>query len=272
MSLTKIRSSVLFQRPQGLIQDKLFSHSTDVLCKRKEPKCGACAKKPKKKRSFFSFFEKYEKKRFEIFNLKKQAECKAEHDADCDPDLSALGDDDHVFRTEGTSHIVVKDKPPIIELQPSREELLLKRIEANLEEKNLPHISLPPFVSVEQRMMELDKRKLHPLYKKFMRMPPKKITKLITTEPRYTFRGKSLNIEDIPIQFEYNKGILNRKNIYVNFKRVHLSRSLLNRIVELQTTQSATLENAKKYWTDYQFSKKFVQPSDTLYHQKANKM
>lgn len=92
------------------------------------------------------------------------------------PDLSGLGG--QAYKTCGTAYIVQKDKPQLARQESvGKEQLILKKLEASPELKDKQENPMPAFTSVEQRMMDLDERRLHPLYKKYQ-VTPKRVYKM----------------------------------------------------------------------------------------------
>lgn len=88
-----------------------------------------------------------------------------------DPDLSRFGG--QAYRTCGPAYVVQRDSEPEPDVGVSKEDRLVKQMEAHPDLKKNIDDPMPPFKTVEQRMIDLDQRKLHPLYKKYQSMPKK---------------------------------------------------------------------------------------------------
>lgn len=78
------------------------------------------------------------------------------------------------YRTCGHAYVVQKDREPEPEPDVStKEDRLVKQIEAHPDLKDKVDDPMPPFKSVEQRMLDLNQRKLHPMYKMYQSIPKK---------------------------------------------------------------------------------------------------
>jgi len=72
-----------------------------------------------------------------------------------------------VFRTCGTAYVLQKDHAKPMESCYTSEEDILDEMNKDPSVKGVCD-PMPPFQSVELRLIELSERKLHPLYKKFV--------------------------------------------------------------------------------------------------------
>lgn len=101
---------------------------------------------------------------------------------------------------------------------------------------------MPPFTTVEQRMMDLDARRLHPLYKKYQVTPRKfyKMTKQQKTE--YKTRSGPVDPQDYPTHLKFNKELLEKKNMYAEYKKVEPPQQLVAKILEIKQNERPTLE------------------------------
>lgn len=91
-----------------------------------------------------------------------------------EPDLSEFGG--QPYRTCGTAYIIQKerlqDAADSRDLQsPAKEEVTLKQLEAEEELKHMLADPMPPFRSVEMRLIELSERRLHPYYRMLRSVP-----------------------------------------------------------------------------------------------------
>ncbi|EFA04937.1 uncharacterized protein LOC103313425 [Tribolium castaneum] len=163
-----------------------------------------------------------------------------------DPDLSAFGG--QAFRTCGKAYVVQRDVIPPGGGEHSEEDRVLMKIEADLSNKDNVCDPMPPFKSVEQRMIDLSERKLHPFYKRFMSLPNKNFVGEETPTGFAPYKCKSgpVKPEEIPENLQFNKQLLERKNIFADFKRVELPKQMVVRIVEMEQNRKPTLEKKGK--------------------------
>ncbi|KAG5876658.1 hypothetical protein JTB14_029390 [Gonioctena quinquepunctata] len=155
-----------------------------------------------------------------------------------DLDLSALGGTP--YRTCGSAYVIQKDQIPVVPIPPKdAEQKLVERLEKHPDLKNLED-PMPPFESVEQRMLDLDKRKLHPLYKIYMSFP-KKPSKMEMSKFSYKSRSGPVCSDEIPSRLKC-KEFLEKKNFFTDFKRVDPPRQLLAKMLEIQLNEKPTME------------------------------
>lgn len=151
-----------------------------------------------------------------------------------DPDLSYLGG--KAFKTCGPSaYVVQKDHLPTEEHTTTSEQVILAKIEAPLHAKTDFLDPMPTFRSVPQRLLDLQDRKLHPFYKKYQGLSRKKKPRSQFNYPQY----KNVNLdvilaEDIPKKINFNKELLEKKNLYSEFKKVEPPKQLVGRMIELE--------------------------------------
>ncbi|XP_031330966.1 uncharacterized protein LOC116161672 [Photinus pyralis] len=180
-----------------------------------------------------------------------------------DPDLSQFGGT--AYRTCGEAYVVEKDNLPSEQWVKSKEDMLVQGIEANLDSKDNHIDPLPHFTSVEQRLIELSDRKLHPSYKRHLNVNKKR---MLDYPLSYTYKWHTGPCEplDIPKHFKYNEELLDQKNIYAHYKRVEPPEQLTARIIEMRRNQKRTLEPAPAVPTvDSPMVKKNRSVYDTLY-------
>lgn len=162
-----------------------------------------------------------------------------------EPDLSAF--DGQGYRTAGPAYVVQKERQYASEKQPSKEDKILKKLEAHPDLKDYTEDPMPPFTTVEQRMMDLNLRKLHPLYKMYQSIPKK--TKLEYCKDaktkKYKTRSGPVGIHDIPEQLKINKQLLEKKNMFSDYKRVEPPRQMIARLVEIEQNATPTLERKR---------------------------
>ncbi|KAJ3651794.1 hypothetical protein Zmor_017807 [Zophobas morio] len=164
-----------------------------------------------------------------------------------DPDLSSFGG--QPYRTCGPAYVIQKDVIPDMQCQQHEEDRMLKNIEADLSNKNNVQDPMPPFQSVEQRLIDLTDRKLHPYYKRYMSLPKSDFTE--TESPQMPFLPYKCKVgpvapDEIPDILQFNKQLLERKNIFADFKRVELPKQMVVRIVEMQKNKRPTLEKKEE--------------------------
>ncbi|XP_044261018.1 uncharacterized protein LOC123008997 [Tribolium madens] len=160
-----------------------------------------------------------------------------------DPDLSEFGG--QPYRTCGKAYVVQKDVIPPCDADHNEEDKVLMKIEADLSNKDSICDPMPPFKSVEQRMIDLTERKLHPFYRRFMSLPKKNFVGEESPSVRFSpYKCKSgpVKPEEIPENLQFNKQLLERKNIFADFKRVELPKQMVVRIVEMEQNRKPTLE------------------------------
>lgn len=156
-----------------------------------------------------------------------------------DPDLSEFGG--QAYRTCGTAYVVQKSKAQSSIPEPqTKEEKILKYVEAEPELKEKQDDPMPPFTTVEQRMMDLDARRLHPLYKKYQMTPRKMYKKAVKKE--YKTRSGPIAPDDYPVHLKFNKELLEKKNMYAEYKKVEPPQQLVAKILEIRQNARSTLE------------------------------
>lgn len=157
-----------------------------------------------------------------------------------DPDLSELGG--QAYRTCGSAYIVQRPKhgyaPPG---PPTKEEKTLKRMEAEPELKDKQEDPMPTFTTVEQRMMDLNERKLHPLYKKYQ-VTPRRMYKMINKQKEYKTRSGPITPDDYPLHLKFNRELLEKKNMYAEYKKVEPPQQMVAKILEMRQNERPTLE------------------------------
>lgn len=116
--------------------------------------------------------------------------------------------------------------------------------------KNKVEDPMPPFQSVEQRMIDLAERGLHPFYKKYLSMArqikmQKNENKLELRQP-YKCKNGPIRPEEMPEHLKVSKEIMEKKNIFADFKGVELPRQMLVKIIEIDQNEKPTLEKKIK--------------------------
>lgn len=97
------------------------------------------------------------------------------------------------YKTCGSAILLQEDRnlpdpdTPVLNKELKR----LERIEAHPTLKKSIGDPLPPYTSVEQRMIDLSDRKLHPLYSKMKTIPKRKVV--------YCEESKPYTVEDMPV-------------------------------------------------------------------------
>ncbi|VEN40904.1 unnamed protein product, partial [Callosobruchus maculatus] len=119
------------------------------------------------KKSWWKLFKKSEAKKVEKPPLTACRKREAERLNQPEPDFSEF--DGVVYRTCGSAYILQQDKVNQDYVARTKAETaddkLVDRLEAHPDIKDVVD-PLPNFVSVEQRLLDLCEKKLHPLYKK----------------------------------------------------------------------------------------------------------
>lgn len=170
--------------------------------------------------------------------------CRMRQKEICDPDLSEFGG--KAYRTCGSAYIVQKDILPSDEHETTKEEAILKKMEAPLEQKNADGDDpLPKFKGAEMRMLELADNRLHPTYKQHYTLKKKHAQEV--RRKLYKTISWPIDMHEIPARFNINKETLEKKNMeYVEFKRIEPPRQLIERIVEMEMNAVPTLERRTK--------------------------
>lgn len=198
-----------------------------------------CPKK-KKRRGFFQmlFGSSPEKKKYPP----EMCRIKYEQDCELDPDLSVFGG--KAYKTCGKgAYVIQKDKLPLGEDITSKEELLIRKIEAPMGTKHEVEDPMPTFRSAEQRLLDLQDRKLHPAYKRYQGLRKKPPTKQEMELEKYTsINFAKLEAEELPKQIRINTKLLETKNIFAEFKRVEPPKQLLGKLLEMKKNEKPTLE------------------------------
>lgn len=160
-----------------------------------------------------------------------------------DPDLRKFGG--QPYKTCGTAYIIQKHKaasPFVIETQ-TKEQKIIREIEAEPELKNKQIDPMPAFTTVEQRMMDLNERRLHPLYKKYQ-VTTRKLYKMKEKQKKFDYKTRSGPIapKDYPKHLKFNNELLEKKNMYAEYKKVKPPQELVAKILEMQQNERSTLE------------------------------
>lgn len=147
--------------------------------------------------------------------------------------------------------------------------MLIARIEAPLGSKHDFLDPMPSFRSVAQRLLDLQDRRLHPFYKRYQGLSKRKQEKTKITYPQY----KNINLdviltEDIPKKIKFNRDLLEKKNLYSEFKKVEPPKHLVGRMIEHEKNVAWMGSGmGKNICRDVQKPKKKREVYDTL-HQK----
>lgn len=123
-------------------------------------------------------------------------------------------------------------------------------MQAEPELKEKQEDPMPTFTTVEQRMMDLDERRLHPLYKKYQ-VTPRKMYKMKNmggggsgrpSHGEYKSRSGPVDPADYPVHLKFNKELLEKKNMYAEYKKVEPPQQLVAKILEMRQNERPTLE------------------------------
>ncbi|KAJ8946148.1 hypothetical protein NQ314_008970 [Rhamnusium bicolor] len=90
------------------------------------------------------------------------------------------------------------------------EDKIIEKIEKHPDLKNIAD-PMPPFESVEQRLIHLSEKKLHPLYRRYLAMPPRKPPKITYPKFQYKSRSGPVTDEEIPAHLKLTRDNLNKK-------------------------------------------------------------
>ncbi|KAF5297968.1 hypothetical protein FQR65_LT09879 [Abscondita terminalis] len=105
---------------------------------------------------------------------------------------------------------------------------------------------MPEFTTVEQRMIDLNERKLHPYYKRFENMTQRDLVKPHTDECVYRCQCGPISVEDIPKHFKFNPDLVKCTNKYSAVKSTEPHRGLIVKILEMELNKKPTLECVQK--------------------------
>ncbi|KAJ8911288.1 hypothetical protein NQ315_015291 [Exocentrus adspersus] len=130
---------------------------------------------------------------------------------------------------------------PPVKIEP--EEVTLGRLERHPTLKDAVD-PMPPFTSVEQRLLKLCELKLHPEYKKHMSIP--KPVDLSLPKHVYKTRSGPIADDEYPPHLKVSKECLDRKNVYAEFKRAAPPQQLLAKMLEIKQNEKPTLERKLK--------------------------
>ncbi|CAH1967941.1 unnamed protein product [Acanthoscelides obtectus] len=198
------------------------------------------------KKTLWSFFRKTKPKKTEKSPFTSCRKREALRKNQPDPDFSQFNGD--VYRTCGSAYIIQQDKVKLDCVAPTKgdspDDKLVDRLEAHPDIKDVVD-PLPDFVSVEQRLLDLCEKKLHPLYKKYMFMPKKK-SQIEITKFSYKSRSGCIKPDEIPEQLNINKELFEKKNLFADFKTVEPPRQLVSKLAEIKLNARPTLEESVK--------------------------
>ncbi|XP_057655756.1 uncharacterized protein LOC130893539 [Diorhabda carinulata] len=216
--------------------DTKSKHPTEKAMQQTHPNiCPVKKKKIKKeKKRIWSRFtaEEIEKKRKAATECGKQCEEFNRIQEGPDLDLCHLGD--RVFRTCGTAYVIQKNMICETKIPEwlRRENALVDRMEVKQKLKDFKD-PLPEFKSVAQRLVDLADKKLHPLYKKYL-FTTQKSDMCGTPEPIDKSKFGYVKGKKTFLKCRFNKEILERKNIYVDFKRIEAPGHVLAKFFDNQ--------------------------------------
>ncbi|RZC34438.1 uncharacterized protein BDFB_012199 [Asbolus verrucosus] len=203
------------------------------------------SKKKEESTSFWDYFKSYKKKTQKPpveSCRKRQAQRRR------DPDLSRFGG--QPYRTCGSAYVIQKDLIPVREVPQSDEDVILRKIEADMTNKDDVCDPMPPFQSVEQRLLDLNERRLHPFYKRYMTMPkrhrPSAPGDQAQVQNVYHCKTGPIQPGEIPDNFKFNRELLDKKNIFADFKQVELPKQLVVRMLEMDKNRKPSLEKKNK--------------------------
>ncbi|KAF5287631.1 hypothetical protein FQA39_LY15834 [Lamprigera yunnana] len=142
-----------------------------------------------------------------------------------------------------TKHEISETKPDALELKP--EVRWKPKIEEDHETLNSVEVvegldPMPPFTTVEQRMLDLNEKRLHPLYKRCKTLTRRPLVE--PTQYKYRCNCDPIDFKDIPKHFGYNIERMQHTNKYSEFKKVELPRQLVAKIIEMQQNKRRTIE------------------------------
>ncbi|KAH1018374.1 uncharacterized protein LOC109546792 isoform X1 [Dendroctonus ponderosae] len=161
-------------------------------------------------------------------------------------DLSAISQmGGTVYRTCGTAYVLQKEhyQQPSEPKVSSEEKILQEMLkDPTLKGQKDP---MPPFQSVELKLIELNERKLHPLYKKLMSIPKKPSSKALNSKAPglyYKTRSGPVMPEEFPPHLKINKELFEKKNIFYDGKRALVPQQMLARMVEMKQNERPQLK------------------------------
>lgn len=141
----------------------------------------------------------------------------------------------------------------------TEEDRILRKIETDPSIKQTIDDPMPPFKSVEQRLLDLTDRRLHPFYKRYMSLPktPQPPLTDLGKYPAETYYCHSGDVppEEMPPHLRLNRELLDKKNMFADVKKADIvPKQMLVRMVEMEKNRKPTLDrtknNNKKKWTN----------------------
>lgn len=148
---------------------------------------------------------------------------------------------ENITNTEGPGYIITRDTAIGKRREITKEEKLLQVMEANLNQKQNAVDPLPHFTTVEQRMLDLTAKKLHPLYKRYLYVSRKSNKVVLPEKPGYKTRSGPISPDDVPLQLKINRKLLEKKNMYSDYKRIEPPRQLLGKLIEIKQNEKQGL-------------------------------
>ncbi|KAK4878867.1 hypothetical protein RN001_011373 [Aquatica leii] len=122
---------------------------------------------------------------------------------------------------------------------------------------------MPEFTTVEQRMLDLHEKKLHPFYKRYQNVTRRNVV-ILPSDCTYRYQNGPIKAKDVPTHIKYNHDLYKRTNIYSDFKIVEPPRSLIAKIIEIRQNQKRTMEPKHDGSTPLNTDK--VKNTDKVYH------
>ncbi|XP_050301912.1 uncharacterized protein LOC126740082 [Anthonomus grandis grandis] len=148
-----------------------------------------------------------------------------------------------VFRTCGTAYILQKDYVEQAEGSTTcKEDQILEEMTKDISLKGQCD-PMPPFQSVELRLIQLNERKLHPLYKKLMSIPKRSSSLKNSQESLASYKTRSGPIlpDEFPAHLKINREMFEKKNILYEYKKTEIPQQMLVRILEMKQNERPPL-------------------------------
>lgn len=102
----------------------------------------------------------------------------------------------------------------------------------------------PNFMTVEERLLYLSDKKLHPLYNIYKDRPQRKKSLGLPEREFYKTRSGPIGEDEIPQELKVNSNVIKAKNAFGPNQNVESLQALVAKIAEIKKNEKPTMESA----------------------------